>query len=108
MKFAFALHQIIRQKEAVEPGSVFPVSDETEFAELLQLGAIREATAAELALFQMTEPQSEPIVQLIAVSTERDALEARAKELGVDFSPRIGDAKLAERIEEAELGKSLV
>jgi hypothetical protein len=31
----------------------------------------------------------------------RAELEAKAAELGIDFSPRIGDAKLAERIEAA-------
>lgn len=34
----------------------------------------------------------------------RAELEAKAVELGIEFSPRIGDAKLAERIE-AELAK---
>lgn len=35
-------------------------------------------------------------------SEDRRALEARATELGVDFAPNIGDAKLAERVAAAE------
>ena len=31
----------------------------------------------------------------------REELEAKAKELGIEFSPRIGDVKLAERIQSA-------
>lgn len=36
----------------------------------------------------------------------RAELEQKATELGIEFSPRIGDAKLAERIEAALAGKA--
>lgn len=35
----------------------------------------------------------------------REELEARAEELGISFSPRIGDENLLKRIEEAEQGE---
>lgn len=34
----------------------------------------------------------------------RDELEQKARELGIEFSPRLGDAKLAERIDAALKG----
>lgn len=103
MKYAFTIHQIIMQKTTTDPGTVMKIDDEKIFAELLNMGAIREATDSEIALFGLanpsaaTVPLSNPIVAM-----SRGDLEARAAIVGVEFRANISDAKLLERILEAE------
>ena len=74
MDFAYTLHRIIMQTIAIEPRTVLPVTDAKNFAELLLLGAIREATSAEIALFKMSNPDIQ------AAAAEAAAAEAAAAE----------------------------
>ena len=108
MKLAFAIHQIILSAtQIVEPGSVFPTEN---FDELERLGAVRAPSKEENALHQMLTQsvRAEPETRVTAapVSDERADLEARAEVAGVEFSARIGDAKLLERVIEAEAKKA--
>lgn len=56
-------------------------------------------------------PKPEPIADTGPTALDddseptRDELEAKATELGIEFSPRIGDVKLGERIAAALAGK---
>jgi len=61
------------------------------------VGEATEATATEAPL---TSPEAHEADADEAPPT-REELEAKATELGIEFSPRIGDKKLAERIEAA-------
>lgn len=100
MKAAYALHQIIIGGTAVEPNSVFEVGD-SDWADLLKLGAIRKPTAEEAALHGLAKRDAvEP------ASADRAELEARAAVAGVTFKGNITDAKLLERIVEAEAKKA--
>ena len=74
MKFAFTLHRIIMQKVGIAPGSVIEVTDVKAFDELKLLGAVREATEAEVALFKMINRAPE------AAAAEAAAAEAAAAE----------------------------
>lgn len=74
-----------------------------------------ELDAALAAGWHMTTPEAveaaKPKPQAPAVPDDnapptRAELEAKATELGIEFSPRIGDAKLAERIEVALAAKA--
>jgi len=67
------------------------------------IGEATEATATEATATEvpLTSPEAhEPDAGEEAPPT-REELEAKATELGIEFSPRIGDKKLAERIEAA-------
>lgn len=106
MSLFTAIHQIIRNGVAVEPGTVFDAGDLA--AELQAVGAIRQPTQSESALYQLANrrqapaPVREVAPESPAAADDRAALEARAKAVGVEFSSRIGDAKLLERVVEAE------
>jgi hypothetical protein len=96
-KLAFAIHQIIRGREAVEPGTVFPCAT---FDELEKMGAVRKPTADEASLYNLAnkvvvEPETDE-------SPQRADREARAKATGVTFKSNISDEKLMERVVEAE------
>ena len=108
MKLAFAIHQIIvSATETIEPGAVFPTDN---FAELEHLGAVRAPTKEENALHQMLTQndrnEAESFAAAAPASDERADLEARAAAAGVEFKANIGDAKLLERVIEAEAKKN--
>jgi hypothetical protein len=79
MDFAYSLHRIIMRQIAIEPGTVLPVTDVKNFAEMLLMGAIREATSAEIALFKMSNPDLQAAVAE-AAAAEAAAAEAAAAE----------------------------
>ena len=109
----FAINQIDRGTKAnpriIPPAHVIDLDRDKVVDELLKIDAVREATSDEVkvakalgkflvgapALAKVEEPAKEP-------SSDRAALEVRATAVGVEFSGRIGDAKLLERVEEAE------
>lgn len=98
MKLAYTLHNVIHRSQSHNPGKVIEL-DAATYAELERLGAVREPNEQETALHGMTtrKPASEP-----AYDSEREALEARAEQLGVKFNKNLSTAKLGERVEEAE------
>ena len=109
----FAINQIDRGTKAnpriIPPAHVIDLDRDKVVDELLKIDAVREATSDEVkiakalgkflvdapAVAKVEEPAKEP-------SSDRAALEVRATAVGVEFSGRIGDAKLLERVEEAE------
>ena len=109
----FAINQIDRGTKAnpriSPPAHVIDLDRDKVVDELLKIDAVREATSDEVkvakalgkflvdapAVAKVEEPAKEP-------SSDRAALEVRATAVGVEFSGRIGDAKLLERVEEAE------
>lgn len=109
----FAINQIDRGTKAnpriIPPAHVIDLDRDKVVDELLKIDAVREATSDEVkvakalgkflvdatAVAKVEEPAKEP-------SSDRAALEVRATAAGVEFSGRIGDAKLLERVEEAE------
>ena len=109
----FAINQIDRGTKAnpriIPPAYVIDLDRDKVVDELLKIDAVREATSDEVkiakalgkflvdapAVAKVEEPAKEP-------SSDRAALEVRATAVGVEFSGRIGDAKLLERVEEAE------
>ena len=109
----FAINQIDRGTKAnpriIPPAHVIDLDRDKVVDELLKIDAVREATSDEVkvakalgkflvdapAVAKVEEPAKEP-------SFDRAALEVRATAVGVEFSGRIGDAKLLERVEEAE------
>lgn len=109
----FAINQIDRGTKAnpriIPPAHVIDLDRDKVVDELLKIDAVREATSDEVkvakalgkflvdatAVVKVEEPAKEP-------SSDRAALEVRATAAGVEFSGRIGDAKLLERVEEAE------
>ena len=109
----FAINQIDRGTKAnpriIPPAHVSDLDRDKVVDELLKIDAVREATSDEVkvakalgkflvdatAVAKVEEPAKEP-------SSDRAALEVRATAVGVEFSGRIGDAKLLERVEEAE------
>lgn len=107
MELAYALHQIIRGKQAIEPGTVFPVETEAELRDLLKLEAIRRPTKDEISLYKMSLGDE---VEAVAVedpaSDQRANLVERANAAGVTFKANISDEKLMERVVEAEAKKA--
>lgn len=95
---AYALHNIMRKPEEVEPGTVFemPIA---EYNELLALNAVRSATSDEIALYDMAHARAaEP-----QISASREQLEATARAAGIKFNKNISDETLAERIAAAKV-----
>ena len=113
----FAINQIDRGTKAnpriIPPAHVIDLDRDKVVDELLKIDAVREATSDEVkvakalgkflvdapAVAKVEEPAKEPAKE---PSSDRAALEVRATAVGVEFSGRIGDAKLLERVEEAE------
>ena len=98
-----AVHSIVRAKTATppraEPGTIFE-SEGAELKQLLDCRAVREATSDELKLHAIADTETD--AEGKAADTDRDKLEAQAKELGVSFRKNTSDEKLAESIVEAE------
>lgn len=105
-----AIHSITRAKNATPPhatpGAVF-VSEGDELKHLIVARAVREATERDVQsakankVFFGESAKVEP-APAEPDSSGRDAIEARAKELGVTFRKNTNDDKLAELIAEAE------
>jgi hypothetical protein len=112
-KLAFTLHAITSGKTSHRPGHVVEI-DSGDFEDFIELGAVREPTDDELALYEQgkpkqaakvaVEPAGEPEAagELDPAPLRRETLEAEAKELGVKFQKNTSDDKLAERIAEAK------
>ena len=98
-----AIHSIVRSKTATppraEPGTIFE-SEGAELQQLLDCQAVREATSDELKLNAIADVETD--ADGAPVETDRDKMEARAKELGVSFRKNTSDEKLAESIAEVE------
>lgn len=104
MKLGYTIHEVQKGKDTIiAPGRVHPF-DNQEHDDLTRLGAIREPSRDEIALYEALLPaveEEEP-----KKSPEREQLEAKATELGVKFQANTGDAALLKRIEEAEAKKA--
>lgn len=91
-------------------------SGETRLAESLDdydqamgkgwFGTVGESIEAKTTVSAPTAPPADHHKEETAPPT-RAELEAKAAELGIDFSPRIGDKKLTERIEAALSGQGV-
>jgi hypothetical protein len=105
-KYAFTLHRVIRGKKDTEPRSIIELGDD-EFAELEAVGAVREATEAEIELHELVQSKKDKSAAkkkpaATKASEERKVLEEQAAELGVNFRKNTPDAKLIADIEEAK------
>lgn len=99
MKLAYTLHNIIVRGQSHDPGKVIEI-DASTYSDLERLGAVREPKEQEKALHGMTtrKPAAASETQ---PDSEREALEARADQLGVKFNKNLSTAKLRERVQEA-------
>ena len=97
MKLAYTLHRI---NNTIEPGQVIEMSNK-DYGDMLKFSAVREPTDQEKALWQLSNPVTEPS-KSTGGDLDRTLVIARAEELGLEFKKNIGTAKLAERIAEAE------
>jgi len=119
--FLYAINAIDRGRKAsprhIAPGHVIDLPVDSTVKNLIEIIAVREATDDEVkiarALGKLHEngeavPESDAaqVEAETAAAIERKNLEDRANELGVKFSANISDAKLAERIAEAETSKT--
>lgn len=97
-----AIHSIegrASDPKTVAPGTIFNATKD-EQTDLIALRAARPATDDEVKLFDARNGRETGAVETPAVN--RDALEARAKELEITFNKNISDDGLAKRIGEAE------
>ncbi|WPB58635.1 hypothetical protein [Xylophilus sp. GOD-11R] len=88
-----------RQSEFLEglQSQLREAGEELRAANDAKAKAEKEAAELRALLDAASQPSNAPV--------DRAALETEAKALGVDFSPNIGDKKLAERIAEAKAAK---
>ena len=105
MNYALAIHEIMA-KTVTPPGAVLELDDKA-YAEMLALGAARPATDDEIALYRLSRGETisaaaPPTPVEPANTVSRDALEARAKTLGIKFQKNTADATIAARIAEVE------
>lgn len=106
MKTAVTIHRVLLGGQDYAPQSVVEMSPEN-YADLKSLGAVREPTADELTLFQLSKgkkgfvPVTGRAERDVASDNARLALEKQAKELGVKFNKNLSTEKLEERINEA-------
>lgn len=82
--------------DRVPSGSIREFSD-TQFDELKNFGALREATSEEAAIFRREQVTVDP-----EIIEARQLLESKAFDLGVEFRSNISDAKLQYRISQAK------
>lgn len=82
------------------------VHDDDELAAALADGwSLTTGEALDAVKVPVLAPAAAVVVPADDAPPTRAELEAKATELGLDFSPRIGDVKLAERIAAALAGK---
>ena len=103
MKYALAIHEIMAAT-VTAPGTVVELDDKA-YGEMLALGAARAATDDEIALYRLSRGETlaaAPPAPLEPAKTVREALEARAKELGIKFQKNTADETIAARIADVE------
>lgn len=98
---AYALNAIhLKKGDAVvvqQPKEVFECASETQFNELLGLGAIRQPTDAERALYGLANPTSAPAPKL-APKPKETAAEKKAREAAEKEAERVAaEAAAAEQ-----------
>lgn len=115
-KVYIAVARIERRNEegelvAFNPEEALVGFDDAELKRLVDAGAIIERNVGEEAPKPVEEPQpagteapsAQDAVYAAKAKQSREDMEKRATELGVNFTARLSDEKLAERISEAEL-----
>jgi hypothetical protein len=81
MTLAYALHAIHLKTGLQAPKEVFECASQAQFEELLGLGAVREPSDTEIALFNLANPkQPAPVVAPAPAPKPESAAERKARE----------------------------
>lgn len=109
-KLAYTIHTVVTGGKRIAPNQVAGIA-ERDFNDFVKMGAVRTPTEDEIALYTQTKPKAEaapaePAAPVEPGPTERETLEAEAKELAVKFQKNTSNETLAERIAEAKAAKA--
>lgn len=95
MALGYALHEIHRGKEALPAGAVHLIDDK-DFDELTALGAVREPTADEVALYRLAHPEAKAEKSVESKVTDEGGGKRRGK------SAKAAEAKTEEKADEKD------